>query len=971
MTDTRRRVKLYALNADRQWDDKGTGHVSSVYVEKHKGMSLLVRAEADGTLLLESKIQTHTAYQKQQDTLIVWSERDNYDLALSFQEKAGCDEIWEKICQVQGKDPSVEITQDIIEESEDERFDDMSDGSPPIELPPCEINRLEEIKELMQTCLASPVRKEKLAEAIESEGYIRKLVTLFHMCEDLENLPGLHCLYDIVKSVFLLNKTQLLDILFSDDIILDVVGCLEYDPVLPTPRRHRHYLQTNSKLGRFKEVVPISNSDLLGKIHQTYRIQYIQDVVLPTPSLFEDNILSTVSSFIYFNKIEIVTLIQDDERFLPELLHLLIDESTNELRRRDLALFLREYCQFSQNLQPQAKENFYKTLSSLGILPALEVVLSADDVATKNAAIDILNFIIEFSPSFIRDYTLQQAAVISREEQDPMLINVIIEQMVADTDPELGRAVQLMSILKILIDPDNMVSAINKTEKCEFLNYFYKYSIHLLMEPLLQNTKKDEVQVDSYHNAQLLGVILELLSFCVEHHSYHIKNFVLNKDLLRKVLVLMKSCHTFLVLSSLRFMRKIIAMKDEFYNRYIIKGHLFQPVIDTFNRNKGRYNLLDSAVLELFEYIKLEDIKVLCSHIVETYGAELEERIHYVQTFRSLRLKYNQAQEKVKEKSSPNLLDSVSLLRNKMTTIHRTGRQHQEPRQMDQDEEIWFNEEDSFEDATGESSPPHAMSPTQGSNVITFESIGKSLSEKSKSPERVTGNGHSLFNSSNNNNNSKASSPPVLNSSPPPSPPSQESDARCSSPPELFEKKALVDYEEDSEEEEDANEATNTSTPPSHSPSPEHTPSTITSTEPNTSSESTTNAENTTADVESTNTESGSSSPESDPERTETSSETTSDSCETTEDVASQVNSEATPGEVVDSEQVITDIEVADELSNTSAEASTKNEGSTSDEETVTNSTDVITNNDEATSGVVDENGLEDEEQASKRMRLS
>lgn len=35
-----------------------------------------------------------------QDTLIVWSEAENCDLALSFQEKAGCDEIWEKICQV-------------------------------------------------------------------------------------------------------------------------------------------------------------------------------------------------------------------------------------------------------------------------------------------------------------------------------------------------------------------------------------------------------------------------------------------------------------------------------------------------------------------------------------------------------------------------------------------------------------------------------------------------------------------------------------------------------------------------------------------------------------------------------------------------------------------------------------------------------------------------------------------------------
>lgn len=51
-------------------------------------------------MLLESKIQPDTAYQKQQETLIVWSEGDNFDLALSFQEKAGCDEIWEKICQV-------------------------------------------------------------------------------------------------------------------------------------------------------------------------------------------------------------------------------------------------------------------------------------------------------------------------------------------------------------------------------------------------------------------------------------------------------------------------------------------------------------------------------------------------------------------------------------------------------------------------------------------------------------------------------------------------------------------------------------------------------------------------------------------------------------------------------------------------------------------------------------------------------
>ena len=60
----------------------------------------------------------------------------------------------------------------------------------------------------------------------------------------------------------------------------------------------------------FFQVVKISNPQLLQKIHQTYRIQYIQDVVLPTPSVFEENMLSTLSSFIFFNKQEIVSMIQ-------------------------------------------------------------------------------------------------------------------------------------------------------------------------------------------------------------------------------------------------------------------------------------------------------------------------------------------------------------------------------------------------------------------------------------------------------------------------------------------------------------------------------------------------------------------------------------------------------------------------------------------------------------------------------------
>ena len=210
--------------------------------------------------------------------------------------------------QVQGKDPSVTITQDIPEEDDsEERFEEVLDSAGPIELPSPELSKLEEISELFSGVLPSPIRREKLALAIEQEHYIRKLIDVFHMCEDLENLDGLHHMYDIFKTMFLLNKPSLLEILFADDLLLDVVGCLEYDPNQSARQKHRHFLKDTAM---FQEIIPITNSEILAKIHQTYRVQYVYDVILPPPTIFEENMLASVGSFIFFNKIEIVNHLQ-------------------------------------------------------------------------------------------------------------------------------------------------------------------------------------------------------------------------------------------------------------------------------------------------------------------------------------------------------------------------------------------------------------------------------------------------------------------------------------------------------------------------------------------------------------------------------------------------------------------------------------------------------------------------------------
>lgn len=55
--------------------------------------------------------------------------------------------------------------------------------------------------------------------------------------------------------------------------------------------------------------------------------------------------------------------------------------------------------------------------------------------------------------------------------QDILLINLIIEHMICDTDPELGGAVQLMGLLRTLVDPENMLATANVSHR-RFSRYY-------------------------------------------------------------------------------------------------------------------------------------------------------------------------------------------------------------------------------------------------------------------------------------------------------------------------------------------------------------------------------------------------------------------------------------------------------------------------------------------------------------------
>lgn len=84
-------------------------------------------------------------------------------------------------------------------------------------------------------------------------------------------------------------------------------------------------------------------------------------------------------------------------------------------------------------------------------------------------------------------------------------------------------------------------------------------------------------------------------------------------------------------------------MQEEFFIRHLTEKQVLGPILRVLSQTIPRDNLLSSASLELFEYIKKENIKDLVKHLVENYRDQLVSLSH-LSTFRDLILRYDQTQ---------------------------------------------------------------------------------------------------------------------------------------------------------------------------------------------------------------------------------------------------------------------------------------------------------------------------------------
>ena len=78
------------------------------------------------------------------------------------------------------------------------------------------------------------------------------------------------------------------------------MGTLEYDPALAEHQRHRDWLRERAI---FKEVVPIASAAVRAKIHATYRLTYLKDIVLPR--VIDDGTFASLTTTVMMNNMEV------------------------------------------------------------------------------------------------------------------------------------------------------------------------------------------------------------------------------------------------------------------------------------------------------------------------------------------------------------------------------------------------------------------------------------------------------------------------------------------------------------------------------------------------------------------------------------------------------------------------------------------------------------------------------------------
>ena len=648
------RVKLYILNENGQWDDKGIGNVFCANeIEEENDLNggkknsnqmskkLIMLEEKTHEIKVNIDIKKdNLVFHNQRGTILTWKKNNTFgedNNAISFQDKEGILEILKNIKIINGKnisddeillkdDPSyifyditVENLPNIVKEfgptiDEQKLFDFIEY---------LKSTNFEFIKKIGKI-LDDEDKKNEETKSIISYSSLETNVTLNLIKDNNSNenikeindtnkdiksknknnkqalTETINHIFNLFKNLILIGNKELLELLFDDECYLITFGAFEHDMQSNKIVPHRKYFK---EIVKFKNPLNIKDKDLLQKINQNIRLTYLRDTAFNR--LIDDNTNRMVNTIIQQNHTDIIQFFINNKEYLNTLFTQL--QSEDIIIQKNSVLFLSELISCSKNVA-QSRTSFNELLCSNGILPILSKLIEDNPQnISKNEknevkelininAVEILISILNAVPLLIHKYLLDNEGQLIQKLTDLILYH-----------DNFGVKSEVSQIFKTLIESNG-----EPYDKKNFFNNTIDTFISFLISPIDYQNKNNI--------SSTIQIIIEIFMAWINNMGFDQQFWLEQNQIDIAIIKLLKEKNKIINLYAIKLLKIIVENCEHNISSKILNNELCNLLIDLLSQNLKKNNIISSCLLNFLDSISQNDIYLL--NIIMNYSSD-------------------------------------------------------------------------------------------------------------------------------------------------------------------------------------------------------------------------------------------------------------------------------------------------------------------------------------------------------------
>ena len=647
------RVKLYLLNQNGEWDDKGIGYVflaNEVQDQRIEECSknssntkmvkklIMLRENTQEFIFNIDIIEENLEFHNQRGTILTWKNEDTFEednIAISFQLKEGITEIFRNIKMIKGENVQEE---DVFleEESPFEILENVTiENLPNImrEIPPdmeeSKINDLVNYLELTNgDCINKLgillINEEKKKEEIKSALSLNSQETdvslnitknngkeiINEITEKIINMregerifenkcinePKIseeifNYIYNIFKNMILYGNRSLLELLLDDSNYLTTFGALEHENQSNKIIPHRKYFK---EIVKFKNPLNIQEPSMIERINQNLRMTYLRDTALGR--IINENTNKTINLIIQMNHTEIIQFFINNTNYLKVLFSQMESENINV--KKDAILFLSELISCSKNVV-QSRVTFNEVLCENGILPKLSKLIednSKENNEYNKTISDLINInIVEIFISILSSVPLliRQYLINNEGQTLDLLTNLLLFHGNFPIKYEISQ------IFKTLIEGDG-----DPSNKIAFFSPTISKFISYLNNPYSKTNNKYEISTT-------IQIVIEIFLTWFNNMDFD-SYFWLEKNKINLVIIqLLKDKSKIVNLYAIKFLKIVLDTCENYLALKIINVDLCNILINLFKENMKKNNIIFSCLMNFLDSVSLTNNYVL------------------------------------------------------------------------------------------------------------------------------------------------------------------------------------------------------------------------------------------------------------------------------------------------------------------------------------------------------------------------